>query len=48
MAKTRQTVRPLSSTSLEALLKLGLRISLALAGLALLFVAAIYYGLINP
>jgi hypothetical protein len=48
MDKVRQNVRQLQPISLEALMKLGFRVSIVLAGFALLFVAAIYYGLINP
>lgn len=37
-----------SSISVENLISLGFRITLILIGIALLFVAAIYYGIVNP
>lgn len=48
MGKLLQKVQSLQEVAGYQLLRWGFRIVMAGAGLALLFVAAIYYGLINP
>ncbi len=46
--KIQRSVRHFKEIPLEDLFRLGFRIVMILIGSALLFVAAIYYGMINP
>lgn len=43
-----QNHKQISSLRVDNLIGLGFRITMILFGLALLFVAGIYYGIINP
>lgn len=48
MAKVNRRIFDIKEMSVEEMFQLGIRMGLGLIGAALLFVAAIYYGIINP